>query len=324
MLDLETILLFLAAQGGAASEAAVVKAVHELMPQEGDEEVGKFVPKDAVRALDMLGHIEYSSTSARPYINLAQPSLALAPLSESPTAFLCGARTPAFRKDLLESISSEFPKVRIQVSPLHFQRGTFTIERVAFSASTQDELLAISGRHRLPLSPIPAAWSLVNCGQDIDAFLRALTWSDTRLEGTHHRFDTEKLQFRMASFAGSSQSLTRIEAARTKIVSFYYEEPARIASIADLRLAKHALVSRDGHTWLRYDRRKLAFACPMRLPLPRYLARSLCLCSGSLPNHQVNHDGSMSWWVWSNVPAPIADAISTKMGQRYAPLPNFQ
>jgi hypothetical protein len=109
------------------------------------------------------------------------------------------------------------------------------------------------------------------------------------------------------------------------MVSFYHEENGKLAHSDQLDWAKHAVISREGRTWLRYDRKKMLFACPVRLAIPRMMSRALSLCSGFLPEQRMESTEffRQRWRVWKDVPRPVADLIADKLGQQYTPLPTL-
>jgi hypothetical protein len=69
---------------------------------------------------------------------------------------------------------------------------------------------------------------------------------------------------------------------------------------------------------LLYDPQAFSLAVPITMPLPKLLARSLCLCSGLLPSEVESlWPGSrMKARVYRRVPLSIAELIANKLQQR--------
>jgi len=76
-----------------------------------------------------------------------------------------------------------------------------------------------------------------------------------------------------------------------------------------------------GTTGLGYDAPRRLFAVPVKVPLPRLLARALCLCSG-MPPLQIDLErvfGSREFTVFTDVPSEVAFKVADKLGSALVP-----
>jgi hypothetical protein len=169
---------------------------------------------------------------------------------------------------------------------------------------------------------LPGTSEFACAGENIGSFRTAIVWSDhfsVPVDALH--FNVESLQFTKVPSKGELH-LSRWRDPVTGHSENALRSPKGIFrfSTMHLSLARYLIMSDSGWTWLRYNRGDRLFACPAQTPLPNYLARSLTLCTGRLPEFRFTNNGSMRWHAWSGVTPAVAEKIAEKLEQHPIPL----
>lgn len=272
------------------------------------------------RALDQLGHCDFSWTASGNQVFAAPPVLARLPIAGLPQAVLTGARAPKTLTMVRQVCHAHAQPVRVYEHPQKDQTPGVPA-RIALQADTHEALEEVALALNIPYANKPPAWALTACTASLNHYL------DTRpapksgeLVGWEDRAD---FQIESLWFGGQYSSAPNVRLSRythpitSRSHFFLWQEGQRIE--VDRSWGIYSVLSTVGHHVCLYDRKRFMFATPIRAPLPRLLARSLCLCSGYAPTIAALHPPSLpdigKFHVYRWVPPEIAQSVVDKMNQ---------
>ena len=311
-------LLYAISARGAMSWASVKRAFDCLHEAENDlckEEAWKYRRRDAIRVLESLAHVEFDTRPQRMTVAVTSPAIAVLPGLGLVRGVLVGSRSPAG----IDRISTAAKRIGIncEVRPQQ-EDSNFYPTCISLVAETMNDLKAFAALERLDCADIPPAWSILHLAGSLDEYARALQFEDlTTMNWDREDFDPGALFFRR---------LLREDAT----VLSRYTHPTRRTRLCVLRQAgktvrieadwgRFALMAALAHDVLVYDPQAFTLAIPITMPLPKLLARALCLCSGLLPSEvEGGHwPGShMKARVYRRVPQSIAELVGKKLQQQ--------
>jgi hypothetical protein len=270
-----------------------------------------------IRNLDCLGHCDFDFAGGRVYV--APPVLARLPVGRN-EAVLCGSRTPDSVARLTESVAKLGNACEVVVQE-EAQRLSPVPSRVVIRARG-DGLERLSESLGLIYSEAPPAWLLANLApsvRDADATAR---WQDVEEPNWEaNDFDPVSLSFR------SNPACKR---PTTRLTSYRDRRTSQFRTWA-WRSGKSTEMDRDwGRYWLFrelgvraafYDERQFTLTVPSGAPLPRLLARTAALCSGSVPVEVLatsldRKAGRGGVNIYKGVPPQVGNFICEKLGQR--------
>lgn len=267
-----------------------------------------------LRAFDSLGHCQVLSDDDGLRIAVAPSSMVRLPTSAN-IAVLCGSRSPE-TIDLVRNAASKC-NVAVEVS-LHLgDLSALLPERVILRApvnSNLDECASILG---IALAATPPAYALASLSTTLHQIAASLEWKTVpELNWSSADFDPEHNCFTRVKEGRASFRLTRYLDPVRNLFRYYMWDSDKCAEI-DLDWGRYLALHRSGFNVLYFDSTKHLLATPKSLPLPRLLARSVALCSGSSPRPLTNSsDGrSTNFVVYELVPRCLADLVAAKLEQ---------
>jgi hypothetical protein len=273
---------------------------------------------ETARALDALGHIEIDfGSNARLYV--APPTLALLPRSGLPAAVLSGARSPNTINLLSGHLERYGAKLRLEIQNQRDESKRFPA-RVTVMGESGEVLACLAREADLAFEKIPPAWIILNFSGSLTQYLSGCEWLRTdKLNWEEQQFDVERLRFSAALYAGELQLIRYTHPSRQYPIYYLWRgvEAARV----DPDWGRFAVLKEARRDVIHYDRSTNAVLVPATVPLPKLLARALCLCSGLVPLAVSGRlvVGSpvtdQSFRVYPDVPPEFAQIVAGKLEQ---------
>ncbi|MHB1953418.1 MAG: hypothetical protein ACYCOU_06675 [Sulfobacillus sp.] len=259
-----------------------------------------------------LGHWDVLPDGQSASIYAAPPALARLPRPGSPTAVLCGSRSP----DTLAAVTGEGGKVGVTVQWVPQDHlNPYAATRIEVSADYHESITRLADALKIRFRQEPAAWTLAHACGSIPGFIQSLSWStEADLNWPRRDFDPERLRF--------VPRATTME--RDGLVLSAYENPAGWArqdrlwkgnqfAIVDRDWGRYAVLADRNINILRFHHVEGTVAVPRQVPLPGIPARALGLCSGCPPRLEAGI--GLGFHVYTDVPEAISKIIGAKMGQ---------
>lgn len=329
-LNLDHILCLIGFEEGKVKVSKLKKGVSEIVGHQEFELHGEDrfpLYKRAIRALDWLGHIEVSGYGANDKIWASKPSLVSLPNMAANQAIVAGARSPKTRMEVQQACEMREVSVQMQVSKRENVSGweSLATTRILLEAGSPENLQKVSGTLSIPTTPQPGAWMMACASESVEGFEKSLDWqgATNMVPNDANYFSSDSMKFTGAYEKGLS--VVRWKSTATGQWIYAMRDGEKAALLPNLEWGRHLDVSAAGASTIRYGNQ--TFLARMAVPLPRLLARALCLCTGNLPEKKISRTskgGSALWWAFNGVPLPIAEKICEKIGQEFAPLPKLE
>lgn len=295
---------------------AIFKRVFDALAARETAEYGnaEFARSLVLKSLDSLGHCEVQTDNDGLKVVATPSGLVRLPTAKS-AAVLSGARSP----DSLDSLTRAATTFGITVENAR-QSGELSElipQRITMFGSTDTSLADCANALGLPFSQIPAAWSLAQFGGGLQEVIQALKWEQSpELNWPRADFDPEYNCFKPTADSRSTFRLTRyLDPVRN--IFRYYVWDGDLCSRIDADWGRYFALQRAGFGVLYFDHKLNLFAVPRTVPLPRLLARSVALCSGSVAHPLRSRLGkrNLDFVVYELVPGAVAEIVAKKAGQ---------
>jgi hypothetical protein len=311
-------LLYALSARGAMSWTSVKRAFDCLHEEQNDlhsEEFWRYRRRDAVTVLENLAHVEFDTRPQCMTVTVTSPAIAVLPGLGLAVGVLVGARSPAG----IDHLSQAARRAGITLD-VRQQQGdsTFYPTCVSLTAETINDLAAFAASQNLHFSEMPPAWSILHFAGSLDDYLASLQPEDlANLNWEREDFDPDALFFRRTRRQDRVVLSRYTHPARRTKLHVLHKEAATTRVDADW--GRFALMHELAQDVLLYDPQEFTLAIPITMPLPKLLARSLCLSSGFLPAEV----GGVHWTgsrvkarVYRRVPSAIAERVALKLHQR--------
>jgi hypothetical protein len=319
MSDPDRLLYFLSARGRTRMPA-LRGVIEQLTP----EDQGKF-GADSLRAyklcrlLDMLGHSEVHRGGPG-WVTIAAPYLARLPVAGRERYVLAGARSGA----TVEEVQSNAAALKIRVSVFDSIYGgnePLVPRALVLETEAPDACRKFAENLGIGFSEIPSSWTLACFSQGLGEFEARLEWHPRNVSlGGILVYDPSLLTFQPPESLPVGSFLCRpaLEASAFFAVTGDLE-----ARVEDPDWGRHWALAKASVAAIKHDRRNRLVAVPKAVPLPRLLARALCLASGQGPRALAGdrRAGSRDYYIFGDVPPEIADRVAQKLGVSFAPQP---
>lgn len=321
----DKLLYWLTEKTGDMSFATFERAVYAILGHEKTTSDGQISFSIQARsALDMLGHCEVLRVGKLIRMAVNPPALALLPGVGLPQGTLTGARSPV-TYDCLHEISNRIGcglKIWRQQQRDEDALGP---DVVIIESDAVSDLQTLCNEAGLAFSGQPPAWEIAWMSCSGEEYFSKLQW--TPLQERYHGlefFDTNEFRFN-ASRCGNEIELGRWKDKGSGRYFFVLQDYAtnRQVYMDSGDWGRFVVLEKAGVSCILYDRKRFLFAVPTSVPLPRLLARSLCLCSGFLPARKTleEQDGkTLPWLVFQSVPPPVVKLVCDRIGQTPVPL----
>jgi hypothetical protein len=267
-----------------------------------------------LKSLDGLGHCEVLNHDGDLRVVAAPSVLVRLPLKKN-VAVLAGARSP----ETLETVSraaSEFG-MRVESTAQYGELSQLVPKRVSVSADGESSLAECATKLSVPYSEVPAAWTIAQMSATLNDIVENLNWAEvSELNWPRTDFDPEYNSFKEAGDSRASFRVTRYLDPTRNIFRYYVWDGVLCAPI-DVDWGRYMALQRAGFGVLYFDHRVNLLAIPRTVPLPRLLARSVSLCSGSIAHPLRSRLGKrhLDFVVYELVPQVVAEVVAAKVGQ---------
>jgi hypothetical protein len=262
--------------------------------------------------LSALGHCEWISQDGVQTIFPTPAVLARLPSMGLPIAVLVGGRQP----DTVTELRSACSKIRgfSEVSEEVIEDGNqIAPNRLTLQAETIEVIEAVVRELNIPFASTPPAWDLAAASPSLDSILQSLIWEDRpELNWSRRYFDPTQLRMRDMSSSSDGRFLVSYRHPFTNQEMYELRYEDRGAQI-DRDWGRYAILAHLGQSVLLYDSSRYSLAVPGGAPLPRLLARSLCLCSGRPPTQE--RIDSRHHFVYTSVPPKLAQLVANRLSQ---------
>ena len=279
-----------------------------------------FARYETARGLDALAHLEIEiafDSGTRLYA--ATPTLCLLPRAGLPTAILSGARSPNSIEVLGQRIKGIGRNLQIEVRE---QAGKVKRlpARVSIAAESTEDLASIAEVAGMEFQKVPVSWRILNFSASLADYLSGCNWARTdRLNWDEQQFDVDRVCFTENTRLQDTQLIRYVHPSRQYPI--YYLWRGAEAVRVDPDWGRFAVLEAAQKDILHYDDSVAALFLPVTVPLPKLLARALCLCSGFAPrvvsSERVTGSAlaSTSFRVYRDIPAEFARIAAAKVGQ---------
>jgi hypothetical protein len=269
---------------------------------------------ESAEALLVLGRAD-PGDDAEVTVAVTRPAIAVLPERGLPRGVFVGRRLPRG----FESLSAAAKKAGIDCE-IHSQpRGSNVYPaRLSLLADSFDDLATFAKAQGLDCAEIPAAWSILHLAGSLDDYSRTLTPEDL----SSLNWDREDFDHKALSFSRLPQQDVVVLSRYThpsRRTMFHVLNQIGTTARVEPEWGRFAVMSAMAHNVLIYDSRACALAVPITMPLPKLLARSLCLCSGFMPLEMdgIDWPGSgVKARVYTRVPLSIAYIVTAKLKQQ--------
>jgi hypothetical protein len=271
------------------------------------------------RALDMLGHCEYEKGAAGG-LAIASPCLGKLPILGKERYFLTGARTAKTLTEIQSAAKDGGIRIIVQKSLQDRADATLLPHRILIDFCSAGDAVKLGHLLNISVNTTPPAWVLACFSQGLKDFEQSLEWHPRNASlGAIETFDTSVLSFRNLSSPGDSFLCEPASASG----SVYAVVEDREARVTDLDWGRYWALARSDFSVILHDLQRRCVAVPASLPLPRLLARSLCLCSAEIPKpFRIRQtSGTREYNVFTVVPPEIAGQVSQRLGMDFVPQP---
>jgi hypothetical protein len=322
----EDFMLYILTARGRVRVSLLRDVVFQLSPDgENDTETDGLRTYKLCRLLDMLGHSEHHR--GRPgWLSIVSSHFAKLPILGKEKYVVTGARTASTLSDIRSEARAS--NIRLTFSDsISSPHEPLSPRRIMLEFESPGDAQALAQRLGIGASLVPASWSLACFSQGLSEFEAGLEWHPRNISLTGiHIYDPSKLAFVNSDAPLDGSFLCRSVVDHSLIMIVRKDEEARVT---DHDWGRHWALSNAGIAAIHHDLRKRYLAVPVVAPLPRLLARALCLCSGMAPFllHEERHSGFRDYFIFSEIPPEIANKVAEKLGICFLPkainLPNL-
>jgi hypothetical protein len=268
----------------------------------------------ALRNLDSLGHCDFFESDTGRDIVAAPTFLVRLPTSQ-PLAVLAGARTPS----TVEKLKTAAQKTGIKVDVLdqHGELAEMAPSKLLLRAENESALVEYAQVLGIAFDCVPPAWKLLGFGMGLEDVTERLKWDETpELNWRCEDFDPERRSFKAPKEPRPEFRLSRYLDPRRGSYRFYLWD-GKLSAVVDCDWGRFMALKQAGFDVLYFDPRRNFLLSPKTVALPRLLARSVVLCSGSIPRHLPGLGGTRSsgYNVFELVPKALAERLAQKLGQ---------
>ncbi|MBC2698913.1 MAG: hypothetical protein HF976_09550 [ANME-2 cluster archaeon] len=282
-----------------------------------------YVRRQTIRLFDSLGHCDFDFDNRRVFA--CSPSLVALPTSGLPKAILTGARVPSLIKDIKNFVRTNRDSISFsetqQNNEYLFLPSAIYIEAVDYEY-IKNVSLATQIYHYLET---PVAWSLANFSVGIKNIMENLIFERRDdINWKKQTFSTDSLTFSNRNCDNIQKLVSYVNPVNQQRKHWVWDNNQ--TAEVDRDWGRYIILASQKKNVMIYDERYHRLAVPSTVPLPRFLARAVTLCTGMAPvpapigeepigglpaGHQMD--------IYYDVTPPIAKMISRKLSQDLVP-----
>lgn len=272
---------------------------------------------ETARALDALGHVEFDFSST-PRVYAARPALSLLPRSGLPIAILSGARAPQTVELLSKQVGIIGRNLSLGIGPQQHKSRCIP-SRITLAGERVEDLSELAREAQIAFQATPASWNILHFAGSLREYLAQCEWLRREpLNWEARHFDTELLQFAVGQSGDGPRLIKYVHPSRQYPVHYLWRGGE--AALVDPDWGRFAALKETGRNILHYDHSSGSVVLPATIPLPKLLARGLCLCSGLAPalvgSAMVNSPVIAALFkVYPKVPYELAQIVAAKLDQ---------
>jgi hypothetical protein len=272
----------------------------------------------AVRMLDSLGHCEFDFDSRRVYV--CPPRLVALPTCGLPKAVLTGARSPNLVSNLKQAIKNMRGSARL----IRRQHKGYPIlpEAIIVESIDLDTIKEIADNSGIAYKRGIAAWELINYASGIGEVKDPSDFEErAELNWKRRIFSTKYMRFTgQAENQDEVELVEYINPVNQQRVHWLWK--GTLAAEVDRDWGRYMALENYGVNVLIYDKLHNCLSVPEYIPLPRFFARALALCSGIAPvratisaHNELGFPPNLPVNIFSEAPPEIVSILSSKLSQ---------
>lgn len=284
-----------------------------------DSDIRKLRRRTA-RWLDELGHCEFDFESRKVYC--CNPALVLLPGAGCQRAVLTGARVSKLVVELKEFQKQHSDELVMSINP-QSRDGIPLPNLITLEAIDKELLNQAANSVKITFNgKEPIAWVIANASSSLQEYEQLLqSGAHSGLSWPCRTFDTESLCFKRGDNISASPRLNEYTnpISQQKLHRWIL---SNFTATIEREWGRYLTLKHADKSIFLYDKRKQLLAVPAFVPLPKLLARSATLCSGSVAKNFVckerisgiPHGTHLD--VFVSLPETIAVIIADKLCQR--------
>lgn len=272
----------------------------------------------AIRMLDSLGHCEFDFHSRKVYV--CPPLLVALPTCGLPKAVLTGARDSSLVSNLKQAIKNTHGSallIRYQHKGYPMLPEAIIIESIDLGTIKETaDISRIGYRHSI------AAWEIINYASEMSEVKTPSDFEErAELNWQRRVFSIKSLRFtKQAENHAEVKLVEYVHPASQQLVHWLWK--GTLAAEVDRDWGRYMALANYGVKILIFDKLRNRLSVPECVPLPRFFARSLALCSGIAPapatvsaDNELGFPPNLPVNIFSNVPPEIVGTLSNKLSQ---------
>jgi hypothetical protein len=272
----------------------------------------------AIRMLDSLGHCEFDFDSRRVYV--CSPLLVSLPTWGLPKTVLTGARSPS----LVGYLKIAIKKMRGSARLIRRQHRGYPIlpEAIIIESTDLETIKKAANISKIAYKQSVPAWEIINYASGIDEILKISDFEErAELNWKRRIFSTKYMQFlRKAENQEEVKLVEYVNPVNQQRVHWFWK--GKLASKVDRDWGRYMALANCGVNILIYDKLRNRLSVPEYVPLPRFFARALALCSGIAParatisaHNELGFPPNFPVSIFSEAPPRIVGILSSKLSQ---------
>lgn len=271
-----------------------------------------------IRMLDSLGHCEFDFDNRRVYV--CSPLFVALPTCGLPRAVLTGARSPSLVGDLKQATKNRQGSAHL----IRRQHKTYPIipEAIIVESIDLETIKETANTSKIAYTHSVPAWEIINYASGIREVIKTLDFEErVELNWKRRIFSTKFMQFvRQTENQDEVRLVEYTNPVNQQRVHWFWK--GTLAAKVDRDWGRYMALENNGVNILIYDKLRNRLSVPEYIPLPRFFARALALCSGIAPvrakisaHSELGFPSNLPVNIYSEAPPEIVGILSSKLLQ---------
>lgn len=271
-----------------------------------------------IRMLDSLGYCEFDFDSRRVYV--CSPLLVALPTYGLPKAVLTGARSPSLVGNLKQAIKNMRESARL--IRRQYKGYPMLPETIMLESTDLETMKEAAKTSKIAYTQSVAAWEIINYASGISEVVKTSDFEErAELNWKRRIFSTKSMQFmRQTEDQDEVRLVEYINPVNQQRVHWLWK--GTLATEVDRDWGRYMVLASQGVKILIYDKLRNRLSVPEYVPLPRFFARALALCSGIAParatisaHNELGFPPNIPVSIFSEAPPEIVGVLSSKLSQ---------
>lgn len=268
--------------------------------------------------LDSLGHCEFDFDSRRVYV--CPPLLVDLPTCGLPKAVLTGARVPSLVYDLKKAIRNRRESTHLIC--LQHKGYPMLPEALIVESADPEAIEETAGTSGIAYRQSIPAWEIINYASGIGEVINTADLEErVELNWKRRIFSTKLMQFvRRTEDQGELRLVEYTNPVNQQRVHWLWK--GTLAAEVDRDWGRYMVLANQRVRILIYDKLRNRLSVPEYVPLPRFFARALALCSGVAParaiingRNKFGFPSNLPVSIFSEAPPEIVNVLGIKLLQ---------